>query len=1144
MSEGESREGTEESGSLWDVAFYYLLAAVTIFGTGGLVVGSLLDTGPFATALVGLWLLSYVPRPVLCYLDLRQLRKADQWRPKARGALWALGLVVPFASPSVAATYALRRREITVHDGYWSRWQYVTGAMIVVLVVSLVSMFALEDPSLSGNTPGQNASIYVFMAMMLLPGLTTFFDVAALRRTWGKSVRRYHWLWVPAMVVWFVQIPVFVAYAVWRNLVVSDPETFETVESTLDGARSHLVSGVEAHEADQYESAVERFDRAGSALEEARATLDEMRDGPVEDQPRRVSNLLSDAADLEARLRDWQSRTTTATAARAGERALEQGDYGAAVERFEAARQRAESAIERTDDETAAAALRTTLERARDGIERGRERIVDERLAPLETEIGSAESDGVEALDDGEYDLAIERFEAVRDGVAEYLSLVDTHGIDREPPITPDAVDERLAAANRQRVVVEEIEPLEAEVESAYSEGIEALDAGDYDTAIDCLATAETQIDRVESRVDEHGLDREPPVTADDVAQQVEAVREGRKRARVEEHVERARREREAGEAAVEADEYETAVEAFETAREELDAAAAVDGTATEELGVEERRVEIAGLYENAVEQREERRYRDPFERGEQHRERAESAAEAGRYDDVVAACESAREAYDEAMAAACSGSDVGDESAVRERVEEVVELRSDYEVRALSDRVTDARVTGDEGENARYREAAEELADIVAELESLDAERERDVDIVEEEAQRERIRALLLAERERVERAVEATERGEYATGRDRFEEISEALDDLRATAVDAGITAYDGAIDELAAVCERNADAARRADLGIVDAPSLSSVSVPIGGDASGTGRASDASTRDIRRVADGSDGSTAAGSVGGSADTSAGVERSLDDSLRGELPAHEEIGHVGSGGNADVYEVRLESGDHAALKVPRWQGTISTRLVEEFASEAETWSKLDDHDHIVPVLGWGESPYPWLLLEFLPASLADRVDGLSVDTGLDVLVDVADALEFAHGRGVVHLDVKPENVLLTAEDVPKVGDWGLSQVVLDHTRTGMGLTPPYSAPEQLSDEFGDIDRRTDVYQLSVLAYRILTGRLPFGADRPLDLQEQILNEDPTPPSVVEPTLPPAVDEVILTGLSKDPADRYDAAVLFRNELAALRE
>lgn len=153
--------------------------------------------------------------------------------------------------------------------------------------------------------------------------------------------------------------------------------------------------------------------------------------------------------------------------------------------------------------------------------------------------------------------------------------------------------------------------------------------------------------------------------------------------------------------------------------------------------------------------------------------------------------------------------------------------------------------------------------------------------------------------------------------------------------------------------------------------------------------------------------------------------------------------------------------------------------------------------------------------------------------------MVIDVADALEYAHGLGVVHLDVKPENVLLDRDGTPLVADWGLARILLEHTETRMGLSPPYSAPEQLTGDSGDIDRRTDVYQLGVVAYEMVTGRLPFEDDRPTDLQRQILEESPTPPSAVNPKLPSDIDSTVLSALAKERTKRYEAVILFRNEL-----
>jgi serine/threonine-protein kinase len=240
--------------------------------------------------------------------------------------------------------------------------------------------------------------------------------------------------------------------------------------------------------------------------------------------------------------------------------------------------------------------------------------------------------------------------------------------------------------------------------------------------------------------------------------------------------------------------------------------------------------------------------------------------------------------------------------------------------------------------------------------------------------------------------------------------------------------------------------------------------------------------------------------------------------------------------------VHRVRLvESEQTVALKVPRWEGTLSNRIVDQFVDEAETWDELDGHDGIVDILDWGATPHPWMVLEFVPHSLEELRGDLELAEKLDVLAAIADGLEYAHSRGIVHLDIKPSNILMTESGTPKVADWGLARVLLEHTRTEMGLTPAYSAPEQLTEEYGDIERETDVYQLGVLAYQLVTGQLPYDADRPVDLQREILETDPVPPAEVNPRAPDRLNDVVMTALSKEQADRYEAALLFRD---AIRE
>jgi predicted flap endonuclease-1-like 5' DNA nuclease len=257
------------------------------------------------------------------------------------------------------------------------------------------------------------------------------------------------------------------------------------------------------------------------------------------------------------------------------------------------------------------------------------------------------------------------------------------------------------------------------------------------------------------------------------------------------------------------------------------------------------------------------------------------------------------------------------------------------------------------------------------------------------------------------------------------------------------------------------------------------------------------------------------------------------------------------LGSGGNADVYRATVSTRDtevELAVKEPRIDGTLHTEAVERLLAEAETWQKLDDHDHIVDIVDCGSEPLPWIAMERMDAGhLGLRAGELPLEQALWTAVATTRAVSHAHGRGVAHLDLKPENVLFRsvegAWDVPKVADWGLSKRLLDHSKSVDGLTPQYAAPEQFDrEEFGTVDNVTDIYGLGAVLYELFTGRPPFeGA--PFEVMRKVRTERPTPPSEVA-DVPPALDEVIVTALATARADRYEHVLYLRDDLQALLE
>jgi len=270
---------------------------------------------------------------------------------------------------------------------------------------------------------------------------------------------------------------------------------------------------------------------------------------------------------------------------------------------------------------------------------------------------------------------------------------------------------------------------------------------------------------------------------------------------------------------------------------------------------------------------------------------------------------------------------------------------------------------------------------------------------------------------------------------------------------------------------------------------------------------------------------------------------IPRAPDVSVEYEALTDEEP--IGGGGNADVSKATLPgpTGNVTlAIKRPRMAGTLHTDAVSRLLDEAETWDQLDDHDHIVGVVDYGDQPVPWIAMEYMDGGhLGDRSGELELPQALWTAIAVTKGVRHAHRRGVAHLDLKPANVLFRtvdgAWDVPKVADWGLSKHLLDHSKSVDGLSVHYAAPEQFDDSGAATDDITDVYQLGAVFYELFTGRQPFEG-QPFSVIEQIKNTRPTPPSEVA-NVPPALDDVLLTALAKEKADRYEDIILLRNAL-----
>lgn len=254
------------------------------------------------------------------------------------------------------------------------------------------------------------------------------------------------------------------------------------------------------------------------------------------------------------------------------------------------------------------------------------------------------------------------------------------------------------------------------------------------------------------------------------------------------------------------------------------------------------------------------------------------------------------------------------------------------------------------------------------------------------------------------------------------------------------------------------------------------------------------------------------------------------------------------IGSGGNADVTRATITTDDGEvviAIKKPRLSGTIHTETIDQILTEAETWDGLADHDYIVDIIDYGSDPLPWIAMEYMDGGdLSERIGDIDTEQAIWTAINVTKGVHYAHRKGIAHLDLKPENVLFRsvedAWDVPKVSDWGLAKELLDHSKSVEGMSPQYAAPEQFSDEFGYADDITDIYQLGIVFYELFTGRPPFEGS-PAAVMQSVLEEEPTPPSE-EADVPPELDDILLTALAREKADRYDSLVYLRDALQEL--
>ena len=262
------------------------------------------------------------------------------------------------------------------------------------------------------------------------------------------------------------------------------------------------------------------------------------------------------------------------------------------------------------------------------------------------------------------------------------------------------------------------------------------------------------------------------------------------------------------------------------------------------------------------------------------------------------------------------------------------------------------------------------------------------------------------------------------------------------------------------------------------------------------------------------------------------------------------YEILEKIGNGGMATVYKAKCHVLNRfVAVKVLKEEFTTDEEFIRRFNIEAQSAAGLT-HPNIVSVYDVGhEDNIYYIVMELIQGKTLKQIISesgiLPWKWSVNIAIQIASALEAAHKNNIVHRDIKPHNIIITEDGVAKVTDFGIAKAVSNSTITAFGTTigsVHYFSPEHARG--GYTDAKSDLYSLGIVMYEMLTGRVPFDADTPVSIALKHMQEKPVEPIKLNPSIPLAVNQIIMKAMRKEPNERYQSATeMLRDLNAALK-